>query len=373
MKIGLLIYGDLDIQTGGYLYDRMLVRHLRNSGDQVTIFSINSYGYWRNLAHNFSSSLIWDLRRHSIDLLLQDELNHPSLFILNQRLKAAGKFPIISIVHHLRSSEPNSLALNWFYRLVELQYLKHVDGFVFNSQSTKKSVEFLVGSQKPSLVSLPAGDHLNPRNNTDQILERAQSEGELKLLFLGSLIPRKGLHLLLQALAELHAEPWQLQIVGDDRVNLTYTKKIKQAIARYGLVERVKLLGSKSSGSIANLLAEQHVLVIPSLYEGYGIAYLEAMGFGLAVIASSAGGASEFIQHKINGYLITPGDYTQLARTIRDLCRNRDALAQIGLAARKTFDQHPTWRENTLRSRAFLHQFGERAIKNKIQVERAIH
>lgn len=373
MKIGLIIYGDLDIQTGGYLYDRMLVSHLRNAGDTVTVFSLNSHGYWRNLVLNFSSSLFRDLQRHSIDLLLQDELNHPSLLILNQRIKASGELPIISIVHHLRWNEPHSPALKWFYRLVELHYFKRVDGFIFNSQSTKKSVESLVGSQKPSVVSLPAADHLDRMISTDQIVPRAQSEGGLNLLFLGSLIPRKGLHVLLQALAELHAESWQLQIVGDDRVNVRYTMKIKEAISRYELEERVEFLGSYSRDAISNLFEGQHVLVIPSYYEGYGIAYLEAMGFGLAVIASSAGGASEFIQHKINGYLIAPGDHKQLARTIRDLCHNRAGLTQIGLAARKTFDRHPTWAENAGHSRAFLQKFAGQTYRNQVEVEQVIH
>jgi hypothetical protein len=106
VRIGLIIYGSLDTLTGGYLYDRMLVEHLRRQGDHVDVISLPWRTYGRHLGDNFSLTLHRRLRRATFDALLQDELNHPSLFWLNQRLRRAVRYPIVTIVHLLRCSEP---------------------------------------------------------------------------------------------------------------------------------------------------------------------------------------------------------------------------------------------------------------------------
>ena len=136
MKIGLIIYGRLQTLSGGYLYDRQLVNHLEEAGETVEIISLPWEGYGRHLLHNFWFALREQLRMAEFDLLLQDELNHPSLFWLNRRLRGEVNYPIVSIVHHLRSSEARPRWQNWFYRLVEQQYLASVDGFIFNSQKS---------------------------------------------------------------------------------------------------------------------------------------------------------------------------------------------------------------------------------------------
>jgi hypothetical protein len=104
MRIGLLIYGTLETLSGGYLYDRRLVEHLQSKGDEVEIVSLPWRNYLRHLGDNFSGSLYTRLKELQVDLLLQDELNHPSLFWLNRRLQNQVSYPIIAIVHHLRSS-----------------------------------------------------------------------------------------------------------------------------------------------------------------------------------------------------------------------------------------------------------------------------
>ncbi|MEK9163446.1 MAG: glycosyltransferase family 1 protein, partial [Chloroflexota bacterium] len=131
MRIGLIIYNSLDTISGGYLYDRKLVEHLRKCGDEVEIISLPYRNYVTHLIHNLQSPI----SDHShFDILLQDELNHPSLFLLNRFIK--GRYPIISIVHHLRISEQHPSWQNMFYGVIERAYLNSVDGFIFNSEAT---------------------------------------------------------------------------------------------------------------------------------------------------------------------------------------------------------------------------------------------
>jgi glycosyltransferase involved in cell wall biosynthesis len=379
MRLGLIIYGSLDTISGGYLYDRMLVEHLRRTGDTVEIISIPSRNYAGHLTDNFSSSLLARLHHGNFDVLLQDELNHPSLFWLNQSLRR--RYPIISIVHHLRSSEARPAWQNWLYRQIERRYLASVDGFIFNSQTTQQAVADLTGLKRPvrSLVAYPAADHLRSTLTADDIRARAHEPGPLRLLFVGNVIPRKGLHTLLSALAKTKASilsgtkrsevksnasraalpgEWRLSVVGSLATDTNYVKTIRRQIEGQGFLDNVTLRGSLGEAELANEFARSHALVVPSSYEGFGIVYLEGMAFGLPAIACSAtaGAAGEIIMHGENGFLIAPNDVEALAGHIQTLMRDRERLAAMSLAALERYRAHPTWEQSAGSIRNYLHE-----------------
>ena len=213
MHIGLLIYGSLDTVSGGYLYDRKLVDFLRERGHTVEIFSLPWRNYGAHLLDNWRGTLLAQLQDAPLDVLVQDELNHPSLFVLNGRLRPHITYPIISIVHHLRIDEQHQAIWQPVYKWVERRYLESVNGFIFNSHTTKAGVHRLVGERRPFTVAHPAGNRFAPLDKT-AILQKVQQKGSLKLLFVGNVIPRKGLHTLIQALGQLSKNKWTLDIVG---------------------------------------------------------------------------------------------------------------------------------------------------------------
>jgi glycosyltransferase involved in cell wall biosynthesis len=215
MRVGLIIYGKLDTTSGGYLYDRQLVRYLRQQGDEVQLKSLPWTRYGRQLLHNFDPGLQQQLRQSSFDLLLQDELNHPSLFWLNRQLQRHLSCPLVSIVHHLRSSENHPPLLLNIYRWIERQYLRTIDGFVFNSKTTHATVEALLKEQKPQVIAYPAADHIRGVMDPALVVKRAHDPGPLRLVFVGNVTPRKACHVLLTALADLPKGSWQLKIIGE--------------------------------------------------------------------------------------------------------------------------------------------------------------
>jgi glycosyltransferase involved in cell wall biosynthesis len=358
MRVGLLIYGSLETLSGGYLYDRKLVRHLRQQGDWVEVISLPWRNYARHVSDNLSPILLRRLESLSVDVLLQDELNHPSLFWLNRRLRRRVSYPILSIVHHLRSSEARPAWQNWAYRWIESRYLETLDGFILNSQTTRHAVAgFLAStSQKalPNLVAYPAGDHLKPQIDAQAITRRSLQIGPLQILFLGNLIPRKGLHTLLAALERLQTPDWRLSVVGSPSVDPAYATRMHQYAERVGLTARVTFHGALEDGALAELMSTSHLLALPSSYEGFGIVYLEAMGFGLPAIATTSGAASEIITHAQDGYLIPPGDPRALADHLRCLVADRQKLKEMSLAARLRYLAHPTWDDSMHLIRQFL-------------------
>jgi len=354
VRIGLIIYGSLDTLTGGYLYDRLLIEHLRHQGDHVDIISLPWRTYGRHLGDNLSFNLYGRLREAPFDALLQDELNHPSLFWLNKRLRRYIRYPIVTIVHLLRCSEPRPAWENRLYRWVEQRYLRGLDGLVFNSRTTQVAVERLVSSNCPGVVAFPGRDHLPHALTPQQIEARTHQPGPLRLLFVGNLTPVKGLHTLLRALGHLPTDMWCLTIVGSLTMDPGYVNSIRRQIDESAWRDRVRLLGARPNAEVAMHLMQHQVLAVPSLYEAFGIAYLEAMGFGLPVIASSAGAAHELITHTEHGFLVAPGDAATLAQHIRTLQQNRDCLRRMSLAAYRRAQMHPTWAECAKRVRDLL-------------------
>ncbi len=354
MRLGLIIYGSLDSVSGGYIYDRTLVEYLSHQGAQVEIISLPWRNYGYHLSHNLSWALFRRLRQASLDLLLQDELNHPSLFWLNRQLRGRVRYPILAIVHHLRSSEAHPAWQNRFYRWVEERYLRTVDGFIFNSQTSRASVEGLVGPGRRAIVAQPGRCRLRFSLTPAQIASRAQQPGPLRIVFVGNVIPRKGLHTLLEALSYLPRESWRLDVVGRLEGAPAYVRSIRQQVAALGLSAQVALCGFLSDAELAKRLASSHLLSVPSTYEGFGIVYLEGMGAGLPAIASTAGAAHEMIAHGHNGFLVPPGDSSTLAGHVGALIQDRGRLTDMSLVAHERYQSFPTWSQSTERIYQFL-------------------
>ena len=366
MRVGLIIYGDLTTVSGGYLYDRQLVNYLRDQGDRVEIISLPWRNYGRHLYHNFSPSLRGRLRASTSDVLLQDELNHPSLFLLNKWLHRVNQIPVISIVHHLRISELHPAWQRPIYRTIEKRYLNSVDGFIFNSRTTGEVVNNLITNRRPSVTAFPAASHMPDPPDPGIITARAKAEGPLQLLFVGNLIPRKGLHDLLTALTLLPENAWELFVIGDQELDPVYTKRIYHQIRVSGVADRIRFYGRMVGEDLRKLFLHTHVLAVPSQYEGFGIVYLEAMANGLPPIATTAGAAKEIIVNEQNGFLIDPGDSETLARIILELHQDRQKLARLGAAGpAKIFKTPILGREHGANSRVFT-QSHRRAAKEVI-------
>lgn len=367
MRIGLLIYGSLDTLSGGYLYDRKLVEYLRRQGDQVEVISLPWRSYPLHLVDNLSRKLLRDLEQRRLAILLQDELNHPSLFLLNSRLRRRARYSLVSIVHHLLSSEDRPAWQNRLYGLVERRYLQSVDGFVFNSQATCREVRARLraqaGGNQPGIVAYPGGDRLAAPMPEGHIQARARPGGPLRILFLGNVIPRKGLHTLIEALSLLPANTCALTVSGNLVFDRSYARAIIKKVAELDLHDRVRFSGPLQDQALVEHFQSSHVLVVPSSYEGFGIAYLEGMAFGLPAIATTAGGAGEIITHGRDGFLIPPGDSQALASYLHQLATDRRRLLAMSLAARERFAAHPTWDRSGAAVRKFLLDFASHERK----------
>ncbi|WP_103020351.1 glycosyltransferase family 4 protein [Salinibacter altiplanensis] len=351
MRIGLVIYGDLTQVSGGYLYDRKLVDHLRGRGDEVIVFSQPERPYPLGLVDNLSSSFWARLRASDLDLLLQDELNHASLALGNVWLRRVLDAPIVTIVHHLRAEEQRSALSAAASRILEGLYLRTPDARIYNSRSTKRSAEALADT-RPHVIARPSGRRFGPPVSPDHVSERARAGNALRLLFVGNLIPRKRPHLLIEGLARARSTRCTLDIVGDRSADDMYTTTVRQSIDRLDDPSRVTLHGQVPDDDLKELLDASHALAVPSAHEGYGIVYVEAMGRGLPVLASPNGGVRDVVSDGDTGYFVETAE--DIAAAIDTWATDREHLAEMGRAAVTRYQETPTWAATCRRIASFL-------------------
>lgn len=342
MRLGLVIYGSLEAVTGGFMYDRLVVDYLRRQGDTVEVISLPWQPYAIGITQNFRPEIFRRLQRGRFEVIIQDELAHPSLFGLNRRLRAGGSPPIIGLVHLLRSAERRPAWQNAVYRQIERWYLQSVDGYIAISRHTLDLVSALAGTGKPAVVAYPAGDRLGGLS-PEVIAARVKAPGPRQILYLGALIPRKGLDVLLRALAPLQHSDWRLLVVGSLTTDPGFARKIFQLISRLGLSHRVRMPGVLRGADLQACLRQSHILALPSDLEGLALVYLEGMHYGLVPLAAAAGAAGEVITHGRDGFLIPPRDEAALRAGLAALLADDDRLLTMSLAARERISRHPTW------------------------------
>ena len=367
MRVALVLAGDIESESGGFYYDRRLRDRLRERGHAVEAVSLPRGSYRERLAPNLRARRLAD-RLSGFDVVVEDGLAHPSVLCVNRRLDA----PTVALVHMVAwraraararrgtaSERPGAgerLRAELGRRgvaAVERRFLRGVDAAVYNAETTRRDAAGLGGPDR-SVVAPPAGDRFEPVTSASEIRERAAS-GPLEVTFLGNVVPRKGLDTLVNGLARLDRSDidWRLSVVGDMTVAPDHADAVADAVAAAGIGDRVRFAGRLDDGAVAARLRESHALAVPSRYEPFGMVYLEAMGFGCVPLATTAGGAGEFVRDGESGVLVSPDDPRAVAGALRDL-DDRDRLAEMGVAARRDYEARPGWPETLDRAIDFL-------------------
>ncbi|MBI0582867.1 MAG: glycosyltransferase family 4 protein [Methanomassiliicoccus sp.] len=345
MRAGLIIYGSLNTPTGGYLYDRMLVRHLEDNGDEVEVMALHLRRW--GLPDNVDPRLLRRLLALDADVLLEDELAHPSLCLLNRRLRRSSPTPMVAVVHHLAYRAERSPPRSAAHRQLERLFLYSVDGFIFNSDATRASVRSLAPWAE-GVVARPGKDHVTPCHRVPD-----RGGAPLRVLYLGNVLPHKGLDDLVRAVALLPRGAVRLEAVGAP-LDLQFLIEVQELVVSAGMEGLVHFHGRLDDRRRDEMLRGCDVLAVPSYHEGYGLVIVEAMAQGLPVIAPASGGAGEIVTHGEEGYLLQGGDVDGMADRLRALYEDATLRRDMSQRSRRRFDTLPTWEEGMSRAREYL-------------------
>lgn len=155
-------------------------------------------------------------------------------------------------------------------------------------------------------------------------------------LFVGRLRIRKGIEVLLHALARLRGYGTRLLLVGDGE----HRRRVERAVAALGLEASVELVGRLSPGDVRTTLRGARALVVPSTYEGMPLVVLEAMELGVPVIASRVSGIPEVVVDGETGWIFEAEAVDELAVALRAAWLDETEAKRRGAAGLARLDGH---------------------------------
>jgi glycosyltransferase involved in cell wall biosynthesis len=205
----------------------------------------------------------------------------------------------------------------------------------FVSNVNRRLFENQIGYELPNAELI-----YNPFNvdfNAEPQWPSLSPDAELALACVARLHPpSKGQDILLEALADpaWRNRSWHLSLFGEGPMK----NSIERMVRRLGLEHRVRLQGYVTS--VKRIWAENHVLVMPSRYEGLPLAMVEAMLCSRPVVATAVAGHSEIIEDGVTGFLADSPTVASLAKALEELWARRMDLQAIGQAAAKSVRTH---------------------------------
>ncbi len=146
----------------------------------------------------------------------------------------------------------------------------------------------------------------------------------LKIVFVGQLIERKNLKVLIKAMEQLKEYDLELTIVGDGASR----ESLMQQVRRHNLTS-VKLAGQMPHEEVFEVMKHSDVLVLPSFYDGWGAVVNEAMCLSNVVVVSSGVRASSAVVNGVNGYVFDPNNHIELAGILKNLTSDKELVARI--------------------------------------------
>jgi glycosyltransferase involved in cell wall biosynthesis len=154
-----------------------------------------------------------------------------------------------------------------------------------------------------------------------------------ELIFVGQLIARKGVDLLLQAVASLFAEypGLRVAIVGDGEER----ESLQRTVLGMGIADRIHFEGVIPSSQIPPRIAQADLLVLPSRWDGWGMVVNEALMTGVPVLVSDHCGAAEVVHDGCSGYVFRSGDPVDLQKKLREFLSHREAWPRFRAEAAK--------------------------------------
>lgn len=321
--------------AGGEIYlKRLIENQVEEDGNEYYLFTVkndklvnglnpkikiitlekNGTSYWDFFI--FSYFLIKKIKELSMSIII---LNGDRALYLSNFINKKAK--IIGIKHMLLEGK-----LIFLKKIILNMSLRKIDKLITIS-------EFHFKNYKKNNIDLKKVQVIY--NSVDQnyfnLKKSDFNKKELIFLETASLIERKGQVDILEACKILKKNGYKFKVLligeGEDE------KKIKNLIIKYKLETTVSLLGFKEN--VKEYLEKCNVFLLPSYSEGLPLSILEAMSIGRPIISTNIAGIPEIVLNKVNGFLIEPGDYQELANKMKYFIENVDEIKKMGIKSRE--------------------------------------
>lgn len=343
MTIHLLVPGPFDAISGGYIYDRRMVEGLRALGETVEVVALPGH-------HPIPDEAATEGARAALHGLpddariVVDGLGLPAFLPLAQELAARRA---VALIHHptaLEHGTPDAA------RTV----LKAQERALFGAMARLVCTSPLTARRLPEEFGIDP-DRIGVVEPGTDPAERAVGSGSesCAILSVGTLVPRKGHDVLMQALARLTDLDWTLTLVGDDRRNATHAQGLRALAEELGIAARVTFAGEVAGEALEGLYHRADLFALATKWEGYGMAAAEAMARGLPLAITAGGAIAEVVVP--GSAIVSPvDDHMSLSKGMRRAIFDADLRAEMAEAAWQGGQALPRWTDRAEAFRAEL-------------------
>lgn len=330
-RIAFVTVGDPARLTGGYLYHREVFARLRAGGAALDQIVAAGAGLDEQLAAAPALGARLDLRAY--DAIVVDALARAVAAPWLDTWRA--QLPLVAMVHEL----PSVAAADQAEERLEAPLLRADRLIAVSTDGARILAER--GVDPARIVIAPGGlDRLGP---SPAPRPASPDSRPPVVLCVAQWIARKSIVELAEAWAAASRPGWRLELVGETEADPAYGAAVRAALSA-APAGSVVVRGPLSDAELAAAYAGASLFAMPSRYEGYGIAYAEALAHSLPVIGCAVGPVPELVGPDA-GLLVPPADPAALAAALARLMADADLRERMAAAARARASQLPTWDE----------------------------
>lgn len=248
--------------------------------------------------------------------------NHKSFITLTKELCSLGLYFEPSVF----GGTPKGILRKQIYRVLFFKIKNHVDimfalGDLGKDQYTKlglanhKVFSFPYFIEDDAIIDQTCIKEINRDKNKSLSIDR-----NIKLLYVGQLIPTKNIPLLIKSFKELlkSNNNITLSVVGSGFLEDTLKEQVKKS----GLEDYVRFLGKKSQAELKQIYQSHDIFILPSRFDGWGAVSVEAMANGLPVVISNRCGSASIVQNKNHGFVFKSNSVKSLTKSLQLLINN---------------------------------------------------
>ena len=334
----LVVPGPLRQRTGGYLYDARMVDELREQGHAVRVHEVDGrFPDVDALSVDRLGAALGEIPGGAVAVV--DGL---ALGAAPEVAEAHGeRLRLVGLVHHPLADETGLDDEDRArFEARERKALRQVEGVVVTSAYTARRLEAF-GVEASRIRAVLPGTDPAP-------LAEGTPPGEaFRLVCVGTVTPRKGHDVLVRALDRVKDLEWRCDCAGSLERAPDFVERVRREVEERALVERTRFLGELDARALDEVYRTATLFVLPSHYEGYGMAFAEALARGLPVVGTT-GGAIPFTVPDDAGILVEPADDQALAQVLRELLTDEARREGMAAAARRHAGELPGWRRQAL-------------------------
>ncbi|UCC80887.1 MAG: glycosyltransferase family 4 protein [Candidatus Zixiibacteriota bacterium] len=282
------------------------------------------------------------VRKYSPDLTIVDISAATRNFLAIRWLKKRQKKIMTVFLGRRMTFRYNNRLLEKTVRFCEAYTLANSDIICVNSEYTAGLIGGKARRRAKIIIARPGTSPIS--TDIEKIDTGSRNrQRPLILLFVGACTKVKGLKYLAEALTKIRWLDFRLRVAGEYNIGGAYYRKVNKIIEDGGIADKVDFSGFVRAGRLSEFYRSSSIYVLPSLSEGYGRSLIEALSFGLPIIASNTGAIPELVKDGENAILVEPKNPEALAEAIMRLASDPEKMDGMNRANFEKARNAQTW------------------------------